>query len=302
MDAFPIIDAHHHFWNPIVNYHPWLRDEPMIPFRYGDYSSIRRPYLPKDYFADAAGHNVVGTVLMEGEWNPKDPVGESRWVSELAAETGFPNAMVAQAWMDRDDIEDVLAAHATLPIVRSVRHKPCAASTPNGVEPGAPGSMSDPKWRRGFALLERFGLMFDLQTPWWHLGEAADLARDFPATTIILNHTGLPADRSPDGLAGWRKAMRGLAQAPNVMVKISGIGRPEAPWTVESNRQIVLDTIEAFGPERCMFASNFPVDGVIASYDTIIGGFKTIVADFPLAERRALFHDTAKRVYRLDVE
>jgi predicted TIM-barrel fold metal-dependent hydrolase len=300
MDDLPIVDAHHHFWDPRRNYHPWLRDEPMIPFRYGSYAAIRRPYLPEHYFADAAGHRVVKTVLMEGEWDPTDPVGETSWVAEIAAESGFPTAMVAQAWLDREDVEEVLAAQAAFPIVRSVRHKPRAAPAPDRVDPEAPGSMGDPKWRRGFALLERFGLMFDLQSPWWHLGEAARLARAFPTTTIVLNHTGLPADRSPEGLAGWRAAMRTLAGEPNVVVKISGIGVAGQPWTVETNRCVVLDTIEAFGVARCMFASNFPVDGLVGSYDAIMGGFKEIVADFPLADRRALCHDNAVRVYRLE--
>ena len=94
---FPIVDAHQHFWDPRVNYHPWLCDEPMLPFRYGDYSAIRRPYLPVDYFADAAGHRVVKTVYIETGWNPDDPIGEMRFVDGLRRETGFPTVAVAQA-------------------------------------------------------------------------------------------------------------------------------------------------------------------------------------------------------------
>jgi predicted TIM-barrel fold metal-dependent hydrolase len=160
--------------------------------------------------------------------------------------------------------------------------------------------MSDPKWRAGFAALARNRLRFDLQTPWWHLGEAAGLARDFPATQIVLNHTGLPADRSAEGIAGWRAAMATLAQCPNAAVKISGIGVPGRPWTAEANRAIVLTTIELFGAERCMFASNFPVDGLCATFDAIFSGFRTIVRDFPADEQRKLFHDNAMRIYGID--
>ena len=141
------------------------------------------------------------------------------------------------------------------------------------------------------------GLRFDLQTPWWHLGEAADLARGFPDQPIILNHTGLPADRSPDGIAGWKAAMTRLAQCPNVAVKISGLGQPGQEWTVEANRGIVLTTIELFGVARCMFASNFPVDSLCAGFDRIFSGFRRIVADFSAGEQRALFHDNAIRLY-----
>jgi predicted TIM-barrel fold metal-dependent hydrolase len=162
--------------------------------------------------------------------------------------------------------------------------------------------MGDAGWRAGYARLARHGLSFDLQTPWWHLAEAAAVARAFPDTLIILNHTGLPADRSPEGLRGWREAIATLAREPNVAVKISGLGVPGQPWTAKSNREVVLRTIELFGVDRAMFASNFPVDGLVTTFDTIYAGLKTIVRDFPESERRRLFHDNAVRLYRLSTE
>jgi len=293
----PIVDAHQHFWDPRVNYHPWLCDEPMRPFRYGDYSAIRRAYLPADYFADAAGHRVVKTVYVETEWDPGDPIGEMRFVDRLRRETGFPTVAVAQAWLDRDDVARVLEQQAAFAFVRGVRHKPRANRSPGD---GAPGGMADPKWRAGFARLARHGLRFDLQTPWWHLHEAALLARAFPETSIILNHTGLPADRSRDGVAGWKRAMAKLAACPNAAVKLSGLGVPGSPWTAEANRSIVLTAIELFGVERCMFASNFPVDSLCGSLATIFGGFRAIVGDFSPADRHKLFHDNAIRSYAME--
>jgi predicted TIM-barrel fold metal-dependent hydrolase len=300
MTELPIVDAHQHFWDLKRNYLPWLCDEPMIPFRYGDYGALRRSYLPEDYFRDAAGHDVVGTVYVETEWDPRDPVGETRWLQEVIAASGFPTAIVAGARLDDPEVESVLAGHAELARVRGIRHKPRAAASPAEVRTGAPGSMGDPAWRRGYALLEKHGLSFDLQTPWWHLAEAAELARDFPKIQIVLNHTGLPADRSADGLAGWRKAMQTLGAEPNVAVKISGLGQPGRPWTVEANGPVVRDTIAIFGVDRCMFASNFPVDGLCADLDAIFAGFKTIVADLSDAEQLRLFHDNAVRFYCLD--
>jgi predicted TIM-barrel fold metal-dependent hydrolase len=299
MTDLPIVDAHQHFWDLGRNYLPWLCDEPPIPFRYGDYRALRRNYLPADYFRDAAGHDVVKTVYVETEWDRRDPLGETRWVQEVIEKSGFPHGIVAGARLDDPGVEAILAGHAGFPRVRGIRHKPNAASAPDRVEKSAPGSVGDPAWRRGFALLERYGLSFDLQTPWWHLEEAAILARDFPSTQIILNHTGLPADRSPEGLAGWRKAMTTLAACPNAAVKISGLGQPGQPWTVEANRPVVRDAIAIFGVERCMFASNFPVDGLCATFDAIYSGFKTIVRDLCVADQRRLFHDNATRFYRL---
>jgi len=298
-DDLPIIDAHQHFWDLAHNRHPWLQDTPPIRFRYGDYTALRRNYMPEEFRRDCAGHRVVKTVYVEAEWDPRDPVGETRWVSALAAAHGIPNAIVAQAWLDRPDVAEVLAAQAAFPLVRGVRHKPRAAASADALAPGAPGSMGDARWRAGYALLERHGLHFELQTPWWHLAEAADLARAFTRTKIVLNHTGLPADRSPQGIAGWRAAMRALAECPNVAVKISGLGIPGRAWSTEDNAPIVDAVIEDFGVARCMFASNYPVDGLVASYDTIMAGFKSIVAGRPPAERRALFHDNAARIYRI---
>jgi predicted TIM-barrel fold metal-dependent hydrolase len=294
-----IVDAHQHFWDLERNYLPWLCDGPQIPFRYGDYGAIRRTYLPEHYFRDAAGHDVVATVHVETEWDPSDPVGETEWLQEIIDRHGFPHAIVAQARLDDPGVEEVLSRHSRFARVRGIRHKPRAAASPADVRPGAPGSMGDPAWRRGYALLQRYGLSFDLQTPWWHLAEAADLAADFPDTQIILNHTGLPADRSKAGLKGWRQAMAAFASRPNVVVKISGLGQPGRPWTVEANRGVVLDTIGIFGPERCMFASNFPVDSLIAPLDTILGGFKEIVAGLSSADQARLFRENALRLYRI---
>jgi predicted TIM-barrel fold metal-dependent hydrolase len=292
---FPVVDAHQHFWDPTVNYYPWLNDEPPIPFRYGDYRPIRRRYLPPDYLADAAPFRVEKTVYIETEWDPRDPVGEMRYVERMRREHGLPTVAVAQAWLDHDDAPRVLEQQSAFDFVRSVRHKPRANPAPGGPA----GGTLDAKWRAGYAELARHGLRFDLQTPWWHLGEAARLASDFPATTIILNHTGLPADRSDAGIAGWKSAMAAFAACPNVAVKISGLGQRAQPWTVAANRGIVRTVIDLFGVARCMFASNFPVDSLCAPFATIFGGFRDMVADLPADAQRALFRDNAIRIYAM---
>jgi predicted TIM-barrel fold metal-dependent hydrolase len=295
-----IIDAHHHFWDIGANYLPWLADRP-ITFRYGDYSDLKRNYLPADYRQDAAGFEVIGSVYIETEWDPRDPLGEVAWVMEIREREDLPSVMVAQAWLDREDAPHLLAVYGRTPFVRGIRHKPKAAAGPGQVVSGAPGSMGDAAFRRGFALVSAHGLSYDLQTPWWHLGEAADLAADFPETQIIVNHTGLPSDRTEQGLAGWRAAMRCAAERPNIAVKISGLGQIPQPWTTAANGPIIRETIDIFGADRCMFASNYPVDRLVATFPTIFNGFREVVADRPVAEQEALFWANAARIYRIDL-
>jgi predicted TIM-barrel fold metal-dependent hydrolase len=294
---FQIVDAHQHFWDPGRNYYPWLRDEPMIPFRYGDYSAIRKAYLPADYRRDANGYDVIGSVYVEAEWDPKNPVAEMEYIDALRRPEGLPTVAVAHARLDEPGVESILERQSAFSFVRSIRHKPRANASPR--DSGA-GGMTDALWRRGYALLRRLGLRFDLQTPWWHLHEAAQLARTYPDTQIILNHAGLPADRSPQGLEGWKREMAALAQCPNVAVKISGIGVPGQAWTSAANRSIVLSVIDLFGTGRAMFASNFPVDSLCATFSEIFGGFREIVADFSASDQRLLFRNSAIRIYAMD--
>jgi len=301
-DSLPIVDAHAHFWDLDAHNYPWLRDPDPIPFRYDDYSAIRHNYLPEDYRRDTRDFTVAGMVHIEAEHDPRDPLGETRWLSDLAARTERPSACVGQAWLDRGDVAEVLAAQAEFPLVRGIRHKPAATGDPRDARRGAPGSMDDPVWRRGYALLAGHGLSFDLQTPYLHLDAAAELAADFPGTQIIVNHPGLPAERGEAGLKAWRAALEGVAVRPNVALKISGLGLPGRPWSVADNGPVVRDAIAIFGVARCMFASNFPVDSLIADYGTVYSGFREIAAEFTPDEIARLFHDNAVRYYRLNRE
>ena len=299
MEDLPIVDAHQHFWDLERNPYPWLQQEPPAPFRYGDTRALRRTYLPEHYAADTKSHRVVKTVHVEAEWDRADPVGETRWLSALRERTALPTVAVAHAALDRPDAAAILQAQAAFPFVRGIRHKPAAAASPREGVRGAPGSMDDPKWRAGYALLSRYRLSFDLQAPYWNLAEAADLARAFPWIPIIIDHTGLPVDRSAEGLAAWRAALETAAAEPNIALKISGLGLKGQPWSLAANASVIRDAIRIFGVERCCFASNYPVDSLVASFDTIYAGFKTAVADFPPEDQRKLFHDNAIRIYRI---
>ena len=295
--TFPIIDCHQHFWRLGQGNYPWLEQTNLTDHRYGPVSALQRDYLPADYRADTKDFQIVGTVHVEAEWRPSDPLGETRWLHDLAETEGLPSAIVGQAWFARDDIADVLVGQAAFPLTRGVRQKPAVTPSPDTYQPGLPGSMSDPVWRSGFSLLERHGLHFELQTRFWHLPEAAVLARDFPDIHIILNHAGVPEDRGGTGLSAWRAGMQELADQTNVSLKISGIGEAGHAWTTARQETIVLECINIFGVDRCMFASNYPVDRLVGEFKTIFKGFLEATRNFSLSDRRKLFYGNARKRY-----
>jgi predicted TIM-barrel fold metal-dependent hydrolase len=297
-DPLRIVDAHHHLWDlkgPLK--YPWLTSGEHAYL--GDYSALRRSYLPEEYKRDTALHNVVATVHIEAECDRSMQVAETRWLTETAARHGMPNAIVAHAWIDTPDAEEIIAQQKAFPLVRGIRTKPIISSGPDKSVRGQPRSLQDPKWRSGLALLEKHGLSWDLRVVWWHLEEAAEVVREHPRLRTALNHTGYPLDRSPEALKVWRRGMEALAACPNVWCKISGLTVPGAPWTLAANRPIIRDAIGIFGADRCMFASNFPVDGLKGTWDYLYSQFKLAVADIPLADRRKLFADNATRFNRL---
>jgi predicted TIM-barrel fold metal-dependent hydrolase len=295
-----LVDAHHHLWDlggPLR--YPWLADGTHGSFL-GDYGALRRNYLPADYRRDAGRQRVLATVHVEAECDRSQQLDETRWLHEVHARHGMPSAVVAHAWLDTPDAERVLAAQAAFPLVRGIRSKPRTTDGPDERLPaGTPRSMSDPRWRAGLALLEGHGLSWDLRVPYWHLEEAAALLRDYPRLPVALNHTGFPWDRTPAGLARWRAGMRALAACPNVHVKISELGLRDRPWRYEENEPVVLETLEIFGVDRCMVASNFPVAGLRASFDLIFDSFARMLAHLSAPARARVFSENALRFYRI---
>lgn len=300
-DAVTLIDAHHHIWDLRANRYPWLADEPERHFFMGDYAPLKRDYLPDAYKRDAAGHNVLATVHVEAEMDRAAQLAETRWLAAMNRQHGMPTAIVGHAWFHTPDAEEIIAGHAACPLVRGIRSKPVTSLAPDRMTPGAPGTMQDPAWLRGFALLEKHELSWDLRVPFWHLTEAAEVARSFPGTRIVLNHTGFPWDRSEAGLAAWRRQMEAIARCPNVHLKVSEFGLRDAPWDYESNRRVVLDALSIFGVERCMFATNFPVAGLRIGYDALVRALARMVGHLDPAARERFFWRNAAEFYRLGV-
>ena len=299
-DALPIVDAHHHLWDLGSGRYPWLQDAYHEEFFLGDYHSLCRDFLPEHFLALTEKQRLVGTVHVEAERARDEQVAETRWLEQVHARFGFPNAIVAHAWFDREDSAEILAAQAARPLVKGIRSKPVTSASPDVSIAGARGTMQDPKWLEGFSRLAEHGLSWDLRVPPWHLVEAAEVAAMFPQIQIALNHTGFAWDRSPQGMARWRKGLEALALQPNVQIKLSEFGLKDLPWNYDDNRVVVLMALEIFGPSRCMFASNFPVAGLRASYDTIADGMAAMLAPLGRGVQEAVFAGNARRFYRME--
>ncbi|MGF6408804.1 amidohydrolase family protein [Paraburkholderia tuberum] len=300
-----IVDAHHHLWrlNGDVRY-PWLQGayDPEH-FILGDYADLRNDFGVDEFRRAAGGAPVVASVHVEAECLRDDALAETRWLHDVVVRHPIPSAVVA--WVDllADDADERLAEQAAYPLVRGVRFKPRTSATPDATVDG-PGTLSDPRWPRALERLAAHELRWDLRVPFWHLDETAARLADAPAVDVVLEHAGLPWDRSDTGLARWRRGMEALAEQPRVSVKLSEFGLRDAAWNDAENRRIIGDAVAIFGAERCMFASNFPVAGLRIAYPALVQTFAAAMADRQLSDaaRRAIWHDNAIRIYRIDLD
>lgn len=298
----PVVDAHHHLWDLSKGHYPWLQEayDPGA-FFLGDYRPICRDFLATDYRAAVGPCDVVATVHVEAERSRLEQVAETAWLHEVNARHGFPNAIVAHAWFDRPDSEECLLAQSQFPLVRGIRSKPVTSAAADQSVKGQAGTMQHEDWLRGFSLLEKYGLRWDLRVPAWHLPEAATVAAMFPEVPIALNHHGFAWDRSEEGLKRWRGWMETLALQENVHVKLSEFGLRGQPWDWHENARIVRETVAIFGWQRCMFASNFPVASLRINYPDLVGSVAGMLDHLPANQQHAMMCDNALRFYAIDV-
>jgi predicted TIM-barrel fold metal-dependent hydrolase len=295
-----VVDPHIHLWDLKTHHYPWLAN-PGVSF-VGDARELKHDYLLADLLREAGEIQILKVVHVEANHDPADPVEETRWLQGLANEAGsrgMPNGIVAGVDLSAPDAAQVLEGHAAFANTRGIRQILNVHENKLFDYIGR-HLMRDSVWRENFALLRRYGMSFDMQIYPSQMDEAAALAQAHADTQIIINHAGMFVDRSSvAGYRAWRDGLRKLAGCPNVTVKLSGFAMFDHQWTVESLRPYVLETIDTFGVERAMFASNFPVDRLFGSYEDLWRAYASIVADASAAEKDALFRRNAERVYRI---
>ena len=216
----------------------------------------------------------------------EDPVKETEWVQQAADRTGFPLAIIAYSDLSMPNVEAELARHSEFPNVRGIR------------EIFAADHLDDPAFERGYALLEKFNFAHSFNIGWGDMYKTRDLALKFPNITAVCDHAGFPKERTDEYFKNWQKGISALAEAENVLCKISGLGMVDWNWTVDSIRPWVLLCIEAFGPKRCFFATNWPVDRLFSTYDAVIDAYTEIISGFSQDEKVAMFSGNASELYR----
>ena len=285
-----VVDAHHHLWDLDRLRYPWLQGPPTPGV-----AGLQRNYLVPDLLADAGEVPLVASVHVEAAHDPADPVAETRWLQGVSDASGFPHAIVAAARLDAPGVADVLDAHREHRAVRGIRHM---LDRDARGEQAPTRLLDDPAWRRGYRLLADRGLVFDLQVLPAQLARAAAVvaAED---VVVVLNHGGYHVPADPDVERLWRAGLRELARCPNAYVKVSGYDTVDPTWS--GFRAYLLTLLEAFGPDRTMFASNFPVDGRTTTYGALVAACTEVVAELTDAESDAFFAGTALRIYGIDI-
>ena len=291
-----IIDAHHHIWR--LSETPWLQGPP-VPRIFGAYDAIRRDYSIADYLADARPSGIVKSVFVQVNVAPGKEVDEIEWVQSVADGHGFPHAITAFANLGAPDVAAVLDREIAVKGTRAIRQQIHWHENPQYRFASRPDLMNDAAWRRGLAEVGRRGLMFELQVFASQMADAARLVRDFPDITFILLHAGMLEDRSEHGLARWRAGMRELAACPNLIVKLSGLGTFDRACSVELWQPVIEETVDLFGPARCLFGSNFPIERLWTSYAHLVDTVRQCLSRYSADERRLVLHDTAARFYRI---
>ena len=292
----PVIDAHHHIWRQADL--PWLQG-PMAPRIFGPYEPIRRDYPIDAYLADIAGAGVTGSVYVQANWPKDKAIDEVAWVQSIADARGWPQAIVGYVDLLAEDAASVLKAQAAFPAMCGVRMQLHWHENPLYRFAAGPDVAADPRLRSNIRALAHHGFSFDLQVFTAQMQGAAALAAANRDITFILQHAGMLEDRTDAGVASWRDGLKRLADQPNIVSKLSGLGTFIHRNDPAHVAFIVTETVTLFGPERCLFGSNFPIEKLWTGYADLIAAHRAAVARLPEAAQRQILSGTASRVYRM---
>ncbi len=290
--SIPFIDTHHHLWELGRFHYDWLTDPGWAGHNalIGDYKMIRVDWGMERLLKEFYGSNVIKSIHVEAAYAGPDPVEETVWLESVAKEFGFPTALVVFCDLEQPDGETQLMRHLESSArIRGVRIR------------AHPDDPTTAAFKHGYAALGRHNLSYELNASPGKLLSGRDVAMAFPSIQVILGHAGFPIMRTPEYFEQWKSEMSALAKAPNVACKISGFGMVDHDWTIASLKPWVMHCIEAFGPDRSMFGTNWPVDILYSSYLRQIDTWRTILAreGFSRADQEKMLYRNAEKFYQI---
>jgi len=291
-----MIDAHHHIW--LQKDLPWLLG-PEQPRIFGPHATIKRDYLIDEYLADIAGTGIEKSVYVQANWAPNWAADEVAWVQSVADAHGWPHGIVGYADFTVADVRPQLDRLKKYPLMRGIRQQFHWHENPLYRFAARPDLPADPVVQKNVARLAEYGWSFDLQVFTSQMANADKLAAACPEITFILQHAGMLEDTSPAGWQAWRAGMRRLAKQPNVVTKLSAFGTFIHRNDPDFIAEMIAETVKIFGAKRCMFGSNFPIEKIWTSYTDLFAAFRAGTESLPKTQQKAIFNDTAARVYRL---
>lgn len=259
--------------------------------------ALNHNFFMPDYLKMAQNQPISQMVSIECGGFPQNPVLETKWVQEQADRYGGPQGIAAFVKLDSADAEKILRGHSHYPNLRSVR-------MPLNYVAGCFGAdrddyMRDKAWQKGYALLSRYNLPFEMQIFDTQIPDACTLARTFNDIPIILQHLGWPVASDLAYLREWKNRLSELAHYPNVFIKLSCIGWIFQKKNEETIIPYIREAVQLFGIDRCMVGSNCPPDSVYISFDNIFEIFKKALAAYSNLDQQKIFYENAKRIYRL---
>ncbi len=291
-----IVDSHQHFWHPGVVDIPWLSGQKAS---FGDPAQIRGIYTPQEYLRDAAPLTIRSTVHVEAAARPEDALIEAIWATGIADAACLPSAIVAYADLESAALGGHLDLLGRSPLLRGVRMR-LNFDEPTGRKIARSADvMAGDAFRRGLRAVAARGLVFNLSIFSTQLPAAAELAAAVPEATLVLEHFGWPASADADGYATWKKGMALLAAHSNVCVKVSGLWAVDREWRADRIAPWVKETFALFGPKRCMFGSNLPIEKLMCPLPRQVEILVDILSAQSAADRHDFFVANATRVYRL---
>lgn len=288
----PIIDTHAHFYDfshPELKW-VWLDRDFVHPIL-GNINPLKAPeYVVENFHAESRFAGVEGVVHVQAAIGSPNPVTETVWLTEMNKKSPIPIRIVADC--------DLGAANAISQLEEHAKSKLFVGIRDFKAEPMLAAKEINPAYEASLKWMAKKKIVFDLDCEWQNMSEARKLAERHPDLPIVLEHIGFPRKRTDAYFENWKSAVKDLAKAENVTMKISGVAMTDPNFTKKSLKPWVETCLKAFGPDRCVIGSNWPVDRLFSSYDVIMNLYREYIEKLSTSEQKKILNKNAAKLYK----